>query len=63
MCANKEIKDKAKKNGIYLWRIAEALNMHDSALSRKLRRELSAEEKEKILTMIDRMVMEKQEVI
>ena len=62
MCANKEIKDEAKKNGIYLWRIAEALDMHDSAFSRKLRRELPPEEKERILTIIARMVMEKQEV-
>lgn len=62
MCANKEIKDKAKKNGIYLWRIAEALNMHDSALSRKLRRELPQAEKNRILEIIDYLSYDKEEV-
>lgn len=35
-----------------LWQIAEALGIADCSLSRKLRRELPAEEKEKIFSII-----------
>ena len=62
MKANCEIRERAKKVGCYLWQIAEQLGMSDSALSRKLRRELPEKEKEKILAIIDRMVMNEQEV-
>ena len=62
MKANREIRDKAKGAGCHLWEVAEMLGMSDSAFSRKLRRELQSEEKQKILTIIDLMVLEKQEV-
>ena len=63
MKANCDIRERTKNAGRHLWEIAEELGMSDSALSKKLRRELPPEEKEKILTIIDRMIMEKQEVI
>lgn len=62
MKANVEIRERAKKAGCYLWEIAERLGMSDAAFSRKLRRELPQEEKERILTIIDLMAMERQEV-
>lgn len=51
--ANAEIKAKALVSGVKLWEIAERLGIADTSFSRKLRRELSAEEKEKIYAIID----------
>lgn len=50
--ANQDIRSAAKEAGIFFWQIADKLNMQDSAFSRKLRRELSTAEKEKVLTAI-----------
>lgn len=61
--ANEIIKATAKRKSIRLWEVAESLEMQDSALSRKLRKELPQEEKEKILAIIDRLAQEKQEGI
>ncbi len=62
MKANCEIRERAKSAGRHLWEVAEMLGMSDSAFSKVLRRELPPEEKQRILTIIDRMVMERQEV-
>lgn len=61
--ANEIIKATAKRKSIRLWEVAESLEMQDSAFSRKLRKELPQEEKEKILAIIDRLAQEKQEEI
>ncbi len=50
--ANLDIRTAALKSGVKLWKIAEVLGIADASLSRKLRRELSAEEKEKIFDII-----------
>ena len=49
---NQEIKDTAKQNGVRMWMIADALGIADTTFCRKLRRELPAEEKEKIFGII-----------
>ena len=59
---NKDIKEAAKQVGVRLWQVAEAYGMNDGNFSRKLRKELSQEEKEKILGIIDRLSQEKQGV-
>ena len=51
--ANETIKATAKESGVFLWEIAERLQMSDSSLSRKLRRELSDGERERVLAAID----------
>ena len=60
---NVEIRISAKERGVKMWEVAEALHIHDSAFSRKLRKELPQEEKGKILEIIDRLAQEKQEAI
>ena len=55
---NEELKLKAAGAGVKLWQIAEALGIADCAFSRKLRRELPDEEKEKILAIIDELKKE-----
>ena len=54
-----EIKQRAKEKGVYLWQVAERLGLNDGNFSRKLRKELSQEEKEKILSIINEIAKEK----
>ena len=49
---NTEIRLAAAGSGVKLWQIADALGMTDGNFSRKLRKELSEEEREKILSII-----------
>lgn len=55
---NQDIRDAAKKAGIKLWQIAEKLGIWDTTLSRKLRKELPQEEKEKIIGIIAELAKE-----
>lgn len=55
---NKDIRNTAGGYGIRLWQVAEAIGMNESAFSRKLRRELPQEEKEKILAVIEKLAKE-----
>lgn len=50
--ANTDIKEIAKKSNIKLWQIADKLQISDITFSKKLRKELSKEEKEKIKSII-----------
>lgn len=50
--ANIEIRNAAKSAGICLWQVAEKLGINDGNFSRKLRRELPSEEREKVLDII-----------
>ena len=52
---NRDIKNAAAGAGVKLWQIADALGIADSTFSRKLRRELSDEEKAKIYAIISRL--------
>ena len=52
---NIDIKTKAKTNNVFLWQIAYELNITDATFSRKLRVELSPEEKEKIFAIIENL--------
>ena len=53
MKANMEIREKARYSGVRLWQIADALDVQESMFSKKLRKELTEEEKEKIINIID----------
>lgn len=52
---NIDIRVAAAKSGVRLWEIAEELGIADGNLSRKLRRELSPEEKERIFSIINQL--------
>lgn len=60
--ANTEIRDAAKRNGVRLWQVAEGIGITDATFSRKLRRELPADEREKVLNVIDKLAAESREV-
>ena len=55
--ANTDIRAKAMMNGIMLCEVADELGILDSAFSRKLRKELPEQEKQKIFDAIDRIVV------
>ncbi len=49
---NQDIRQEAKTARVYLWEVADRLGVTDATFSRKLRKEFSTEEKEKILAII-----------
>jgi len=55
---NVDVRRTAAGNGIRLWQIADALGISDCSLSRKLRKELSAEEKAAVFAIIRNLSQE-----
>ena len=53
MLSNNEVRKKAKEQGVRLWEVAEALNISEPTMTRKLRKELPTAEKERILSIIE----------
>lgn len=60
--ANADIRIAAKSAGVCLWQIAERIGVNDGNFSRKLRRELSDQEKQELLKIIETLADEKAEV-
>lgn len=57
--ANDEIREYAKKSGVYLWEVANKYGVTDSNFSRRLRFEFSPEEQKKALQYIDEIAKER----
>lgn len=55
---NEEIRTAVKRSRVRMWQIAEAMQIQDSALSRKLRHELPDAEREKIMEIIEKLSKE-----
>ena len=55
---NVDVRRTAAGNGIRLWQIADALGISDCSLSRKLRKELSVEEKAAVFAIIRNLSQE-----
>ena len=55
---NQDIRRTAAGAGVKLWQIADALGIADCSFSRKLRKELPQEEKEKIFSIIRELSQE-----
>lgn len=51
--ANQDIRRKAADAGIKLWQIADALGISDGTFSRRLRKEFTLEEKERVVNIIE----------
>ena len=56
---NVEIRESAKAKGVMLWEIADAIGITDATFSRKLRKELSADERSRILEKIEEVARRK----
>ena len=59
---NFDVRAHAIEKGVLLWKVAEALGISDSSFSRKLRRELPEEDRDRILAIIDQIAAERKEV-
>ena len=57
--ANVEIRKAVKQAGVRLWQVAERVGVNDGNFSRKLRRELPTEERDKILEIINELAAER----
>lgn len=62
MISNTDIRTTAKSKGVLLWEIAIHLNISEATMTRKLRKELPTDEKQRIFTIIDEIAAEKQAV-
>jgi len=56
---NLDIRQAAKEANVRLWQIAERIGVNDGNFSRKLRKELSVEEKAKIRAIISELSAKK----
>ena len=52
---NNDIRTKARENGVYLYEIAEKLNISEPTFNRWLRKELSEDFKQKALAAIEQI--------
>ena len=55
---NADIKEKAVTSNVRLWRVADALGIADTTLSKKLRKELPKTEQERIFAIIENLSKE-----
>lgn len=58
MC-NMDLRQKAKEKGVFFWQIAAELGVSEPTMTRRLRFELSEQEKKMYLTIINKLSAEK----
>lgn len=58
--ANQDIRAEAKRKGVFLYLIAERMGLQESYLCKKMRHELPAEEKRKIMVIVNELAQEKE---
>ena len=58
--ANEDIRESLKNNNIKYWQVANEYGITDGNFSRKLRKELSSEEKKKVFNIIDKLLKNKE---
>ena len=60
--ANADLREKMKAAGVTFWQIADVLGVSEMTASRRFRKELSAQDKEKYSKIIDNLAAQKKEV-
>ena len=63
MRRNQDLRDYAIERGVLLWRVAEKLCIADSSLSRLLRYPLTEKERKRIISAIDEVEKEGEELL
>ena len=58
--ANCEVRKAAREAGVCLWQIASRLGIGEATMTRKMRVELSSEEKAKVLSIIEELRAEQE---
>lgn len=61
MKTNQDVRYYAKVHKVLLWECAEKLGMADTTFSKKMRKEFSEKEKQKIISIIDEIVANRKE--
>lgn len=56
--ANLDVREKAKKAGVYLWQIAAAIGVSEPTFNRRMRVEMPETEKEQVKKVISRLEAE-----
>lgn len=56
---NKDVRNYAKSKNVYLYQIAESLNVSESTFIKKLRKELDDEAKESLFKIINEIAKER----
>lgn len=59
MSTNADFRAYAKAHNVPLWQIADVIGVSEPTMTRKLRYELSAEEREQLLLAVDKIVSER----
>lgn len=57
---NAEVRAEAVRTGVKLWQVAEAMGIADTSLSRKLRHELTEEERDNMMAVIHKLAAKKE---
>lgn len=57
---NKDLRDYAKEKGVFFWQIANFLGFSESSMTRRLRTELSPEDKQNYIRIIDELANAKE---
>lgn len=60
MC-NKDLRTYAKEKGVCLWQVAQVLGISEPTMTRRMRRELSQQDKQAMRDMVDALAAEKKE--
>lgn len=61
MLSNQEIRDYARRNGVFLWELAARCGVNDGNFSRKLRQELPPEERRRLMVLVDEIASDKRQ--
>ena len=59
---NKDLRDYAKSKGVFFWQIARFLGFSEPTMTRRLRTELSPEDKQNYIRIIDELASAKKSV-
>ena len=57
---NYAVRDEARRKKVPFWKIADALEISEATFTRRMRYELPDNEREKILSIIDRIAAERE---
>ena len=59
--SNIELREYARRNGVFLWELAARCGVNDGNFSRKLRQELPVEERRRLMALVDEIALEKRQ--
>lgn len=59
---NAHIREYARRKGVRIWEVANALNISDSTMAKKLRTELPEDEKEKMFAIINQIANNREKI-